>query len=102
VARVFKRIQGQAGVVLPARSEMPEMTLKTDLRQSPKPTREQRLEALALAVRDATRLKTRFDHARAMAHSQARAADRARRIGLEEARKLAGAGFEQWLHKHNL
>jgi hypothetical protein len=79
-----------------------EMTLKTDLRQRPKPTREERLEALALAVKEATRLKTRFDHARAMAHSQARATDRARRIGLEEARKLAGAGFEQWLHKHNL
>jgi hypothetical protein len=79
-----------------------EMTLKTDLRQRPQPTREQQLSALALAIRDATRLRAKFDHTRAMAHSQARAADRARRAGLEEARRLAGAGFEQWLHKHNL
>jgi hypothetical protein len=102
VARVFKRVQGQAGVTLPARSEMPEMTLKLDLQQRPRPTREERLEELALAVKEATRLKTRFDHARAMAHSQARAADRARRIGLEEARRLAGSQFEAWLRTHNL
>jgi hypothetical protein len=78
------------------------LDLRLELQQQRRPTREQRLAEIAAAVKEATHLKAKLDHARAMAHSQARAADRARRAGLEEARRLAGAGFEQWLHKHNL
>jgi hypothetical protein len=78
------------------------LDLRLELQQQRRPTREQRLAEIAAAVKEATRLKARFDHARAMAHSQARAADRAKRLGLEAARKLAGSQFEAWLRTHNL
>jgi hypothetical protein len=78
------------------------MDLRIDLRQPRRPAREQRLTELAQALQEAARLKARFTRERGFANSQVRAADRAWRMGLEEARKLAGPGFEQWIRTNQL
>jgi hypothetical protein len=79
--------------------------LRLELQQRPpnrKERRAARLQELARALREAAHLKVKFTRERAFANAQARAADRAWRAGLEEARKLAGPGFEQWIQLNQL
>jgi hypothetical protein len=72
------------------------LDLRLELQQQRRPTREQRLEALAVAIRDAGQIKAKFGRERAVAASKERAADRAWRLGMTEARKLAGPDFDTW------